>query len=240
MPSRLAPAALAAILTLAPTGVSRAAGMIPEGSIFELVAAVAGEAVIATTSMLTAEEEFAGAFAAAALGLGGGEIRLTFEGDPDPSLDYVLEVENLSGQAQNVTFSLLMPMVALSALDQVSASLEVALTDVDGSGSAFLAPLNANVQQATVSEDGFTATSLGVDVGVGTFDPGGAFSAGPIAGPAPNPAIGPAWVALAVTGGFSLSAGDAATLTGNVTLVPEPSLALLGAAVLTAIRRGHR
>jgi hypothetical protein len=214
--------------------------MIPAGSIFELVAAVAGEAVIATTSMLTDQEEFAGAFAAAALGLGGGDLRIAFEGDPDPSLDYLLEVENLSAQAQNVTFSMLMPIVALTSLSQVSASLDVTVSDGDGSGSAFVAPLNATLQEAAVSEDGFTATSLGVDLGIGTFDPGAAFSVGPIVGPVPNPALGPAWIALAVSGAFSISAGDSAVLAGNVTLVPEPGIAWLFAAIVAAIGAGAR
>jgi hypothetical protein len=226
------------VLAAAPRPVG-ANGMLPEDSIFSLSIRVFEE-IFEDDVELDDRQRFAGSFAFAAAVLAGGQVTIDLDADPDPVLDFTLSIDNLAARQVFVTYSFLMPIVAIGAGSQVSASLDVVATDANGVGNAFVGTLNPTIQQAFVSEDGVSATSLGVDLGVGVAAPGAFFSSGPLPGPAPDPVLGPAFTLLVVNGGFSLSAGDSAALTGNVTLTPEPGavwLLLGGLAGLAWTRR---
>lgn len=164
--------------------------------------------------------------------------------DPDPMISYGISVTDF-GAPSVFGFFFSTPIVPVVGPNTVDASIAGALNDFTGNGVS-ITPTGPLLQSSTVSAP---LTAMGVDVGpaavhgpgpAGAFYTYGAFTAGPIAGPAG------VWTSLSATLGFTLSGGgDIAVLTGFAQIVPVPepsSFALLGmgAAALALVVRKRR
>jgi hypothetical protein len=166
-------------------------------------------------------------------------VNFTADGNPDPSIFYELTVDSNAIGSRQLFLLFRIPTAPLSEIASVTATLRVDLDDENVDGATLLLVDPNPIQEAkgvveTVSGVP-VAVSLGVPLGTeniaapGTFD----FSAGPVPGPDPSP-FGDAFSAMEVRANFEISPGDRVTLTGAVTLVPEPAATALLPAVLIA------
>lgn len=172
--------------------------------------------------------------------MGGLDITFSALGDPDPSISYQLTVQNQSAGARDFFLLFRIPIAPLAEVSSVSASLNGELVDRNG-GSVFLRRVGVDpLQQANsvveTAQGVPIAVVLGVPLGTQEITSPGPFdlSAGPLPGPDPT-AFGDAFSALEVRLHFGISAGDEATFSGTVVMVPEPARFASLAAGLAAL-----
>lgn len=154
--------------------------------------------------------------------------------NPDPSIAYGIAVTDI-GAPSIFTFAFFTPIVPTGSPNLVDASISGAFTDFTGNG------VSATATAATIqgSGVGIPLTSMGVDVGpsfsagpgsAGALYTYGAYTAGPIAGPAG------VWTTLAVTNSFTLSGdNDIAVFTGFAQIVEDTSTVPEGGAALAGL-----
>lgn len=231
-PSTLAGPLLAIVLAVGAATPARATGDAADAVM--LMRAFAGAAslpVLDEQISLDPDDGFVEAFTVAAAALGDGLVQVSIGADPDPVLGYGLSVQNLTTSTQPISLLITMPLAPVGSPNQVSASLDVVLTDGSTDGVA-VSPQGLVIASSFLSEDGSVFTPMGVDLGGATITASTSLSVGPVPGPAPG--SGPTWSWMSLVVAFDLSPMDTVELAGVVTVVPEPSPAWLALACLAA------